>query len=121
MWDAWPTGAADKTTTKDAAYRAALGPDRTYMMGVSPWFFANVYGKNWLWRGDDLWFDRWQQVLALQPDVVQIITWNDYGESHYVGPIEGVQPMSQQWVNGFDHQGTASPSSRFHDACLGWS
>lgn len=33
------------------------------------------------------------------------MTWNDYGESHYVGPVEGVQPMSQAWVNGFDHQG----------------
>lgn len=90
-WDAWPTGAADKTTDKDRAYRAALGPDRTYMMAVSPWFYAHVYGKNWLWRGDDLWFDRWQQVLALQPDVVQLLTWNDYGESHYIGPLYEAQ------------------------------
>ena len=36
-------------------------------------------------------------------DVVQIITWNDYGESHYIGPIEGDQPNSQDWVDGFDH------------------
>jgi glucan endo-1,3-alpha-glucosidase len=38
-------------------------------------------------------------------DVVEVITWNDYGESHYIGPIEGAQPNSQAWVNGFDHQG----------------
>jgi glucan endo-1,3-alpha-glucosidase len=38
-------------------------------------------------------------------DIVEIITWNDYGESHYIGPIEGAQPNSQAWVNGFDHQG----------------
>ena len=30
---------------------------------------------------------------------------DDYGESHYIGPIEGAQPMSEAWVNGFDHQG----------------
>jgi hypothetical protein len=32
---------------------------------------------------------------------------DDYGESHYIGPIEGAQPMSDAWVNGFDHQGTS--------------
>ena len=37
----------------------------------------------------------------------EVVTWNDYGESHYVGPIEGIQPMSQSWVDGFDHQGMA--------------
>lgn len=31
----------------------------------------------------------------------------DYGESHYVGPIEGAQPDGTTWVNGFDHQGKA--------------
>jgi glucan endo-1,3-alpha-glucosidase len=28
---------------------------------------------------------------------------SDYGESHYVGPIEGAQPGSNAWVDGFDH------------------
>ena len=32
---------------------------------------------------------------------------DDYGESHYIGPIEGAQPMSESWVNGFSHQGTS--------------
>lgn len=34
-----------------------------------------------------------------------VIYIDDYGESHYIGPIEGAQPMSEGWVNGFDHQG----------------
>lgn len=63
------------------------------MMPVSPWFFTNMPGfrKNWLWRGDDLWYDRWQQIVSMkrenQPEYLQIITWNDWGESHYVGPL----------------------------------
>jgi hypothetical protein len=59
------------------------------MMPVSPWFYTNLPGftKNWLWRGDDLWFDRWQEVLYVQPEWVEIISWNDFGESHYIGPI----------------------------------
>lgn len=34
------------------------------MMPVSPWFFTNLpgYDKNWLWRGDSVWYDRWVQA-----------------------------------------------------------
>ncbi|RHZ46584.1 uncharacterized protein CDV56_101148 [Aspergillus thermomutatus] len=87
-WHAWPTGAHDMNTTLDEAYTAALA-GRPYIMPVSPWFYTNlpVFHKNWAWRGDDLWYDRWQQVLALSPEYVEIITWNDYGESHYIGPM----------------------------------
>jgi glucan endo-1,3-alpha-glucosidase len=35
---------------------------------------------------------------------VQVISWNDYGESHYIGPIGADQPNSQAWVDGFDHE-----------------
>lgn len=76
-------------TTVDESYREFL-KGKTYMMGISPWFYTNMPGfrKNWLWRGDDLWFDRWQQLLSMkrenQPEYVQIITWNDWGESHYM-------------------------------------
>ena len=30
---------------------------------------------------------------------------SDYGESHYIGPIDGAQPNSQEWVDGFNHTG----------------
>lgn len=33
------------------------------------------------------------------------MTWNDYGESHYVGPIKGDQPNSQAWTDGMNHTG----------------
>lgn len=41
-----------------------------YMMPVSPWFYPNLpgYGKNWLWRGDDLWYDRWMEVIYNEPE-----------------------------------------------------
>lgn len=87
-WNAWPIGAMDITTSTDQAYTSAL-KGQPYMMPVSPWFFTNLpgFGKNWLWRGDDLWYDRWQQVIQIAPEFVEIITWNDYGESHYIGPL----------------------------------
>ncbi|KAF6821974.1 glycosyl hydrolase family 71 protein [Colletotrichum plurivorum] len=87
-WDAWPIGATNMDTKGDDAYIAALG-DKPYMMPVSPWFYTNLpgYKKNWVWRGDDLWYDRWAQVLDKKPEFVQIISWNDYGESHHIGPV----------------------------------
>ena len=51
-----------------------LGP-KSYMMGVSPFFYTNIpeYNKNWLWGPDTLWYDRWEQVLDLLPDFVEIM------------------------------------------------
>ena len=44
------------------------------MMPVSPWFYTKLpqYNKNWTWRGDDMWHNRWQQVLKVQPQFVEV-------------------------------------------------
>ncbi|KAI3118779.1 CAZyme family GH71 [Penicillium roqueforti] len=90
-WAGWPWGPQDMDTYTDASYYQYLNESgsKPYMMAVSPWFFTNLpgYDKNWLWRGDDLWYDRWVEVLYNQPEFVEIISWNDYGESHYIGPL----------------------------------
>ncbi|OAX79204.1 hypothetical protein ACJ72_06477 [Emergomyces africanus] len=105
-WDAWPEGARSKTTDADVAFMSVLN-DKPYMMPVSPWFYTNLpdWHKNWLWRGDDLWYDRWQQVIKLQPPFVEILTWNDYGESHYIGPIyeAGIPNGAARYVLGCPH------------------
>jgi glucan endo-1,3-alpha-glucosidase len=51
-----------------------------------------------------------EQVIAMRNkiDMVEIISWNDYGESHYIGPIRADQPNSQGWTAGMDHQGWLS-------------
>ncbi|KAH1322785.1 hypothetical protein EMGR_000402 [Emarellia grisea] len=90
-WAAWPSGPQDMNTQVDLCYIKLLNESEglVYMMPVSPWFYTNLpgYGKNWLWRGDDLWHDRWQEVLSVRPEFAEIISWNDYGESHYIGPL----------------------------------
>ncbi|KAB8071772.1 glycoside hydrolase [Aspergillus leporis] len=87
-WTAWPNGTDEMTTEVDKEYVEALN-GKPYIMPVSPWFYTNMvrYNKNWVWQGDDLWYTRWQQVLEIEPEYVEILTWNDYGESHYIGPI----------------------------------
>lgn len=56
------------------------------------WRFSNIIRciltPDYMQRGDSLWADRWTQVNYLQPEWVEIISWNDYGESHYIGPIK---------------------------------
>lgn len=78
-WDMWPVGASNISTDTDNAYKAT---GASYMMGVCPWFFTDLpgYGKSWVWRGDGLWSQRWEQVLDVLPEFVEIVTWNDFGE-----------------------------------------
>lgn len=77
------------------------------MMGVSPWFYTNLpqWDKNWYFASDTLWFDRWQQALEVLPDSIQIISWNDFGESHYIGDTVSAQIVegAGKYVDGFDH------------------
>lgn len=79
-WDAWPVGAQDKNVDSDKAWMDSLG-GKAYMMPVAPWFYTNLpqWRKNWLWRGDDLWHHRWQQVMDLQPDLVQVWSFQTPG------------------------------------------
>ncbi|KAL8828804.1 MAG: hypothetical protein Q9170_006442, partial [Blastenia crenularia] len=104
-WDAWPEGASNKTDNSDMAWKAAVG-SKAYMMPVSPSFYTNLPGKNYVWRGDDLWHQRWEQVLQIQPNFVEILTWNDFGESHYIGPImnaSGIPEGAHRYVNNMPH------------------
>ncbi|KAK0383184.1 hypothetical protein NLU13_9097 [Sarocladium strictum] len=106
-WGAWPgPNQLDLTTDADVAYQSGLN-GKLYMMGVSPYFYTNLpqYSKNWYSSSDSLWFTRWKQVLEVLPDYVQIITWNDFGESSYI-----IEPVAAQivagaevYVDGFDH------------------
>ncbi|KAG6854668.1 hypothetical protein C0991_003316 [Blastosporella zonata] len=105
----------------------------TYMAAVSPWFFthygADSYNKNvgtlntfsamiLISSIEHLYSKRWESLIATrdQVDIVQILTWNDYGESHYIGPIKGAQPNSQAWVDGMDHTGWLNLTSYYAEA-----
>ncbi|PKX88853.1 uncharacterized protein P174DRAFT_464602 [Aspergillus novofumigatus IBT 16806] len=76
--DAWPKGPANMTTYPNTLYYDFLG-SKPYMMPISPC--------------NDMWFQCWQQAISLnrQPDFIKIISWNDYGESHYISPLDDCQ------------------------------
>ncbi|EGN94676.1 glycoside hydrolase family 71 protein [Serpula lacrymans var. lacrymans S7.3] len=107
----WPSGDTNITFDSDNSYISGLS-GKDYMAAVSPWFFTHYgpdsFNKNWIYRFDDwLLSARWELLIANRDSIAfaEIITWNDYGESHYIGPIEGVLPQSGSWTWGFDHQG----------------
>lgn len=86
------------------------GQKRAYMASASPWFFthygADTFNKNFIYLADQhLYSNRWENLISSRDsfDIVQLLTWNDYGESHYIGPIKGDQPKSNAWVDGFNH------------------
>lgn len=77
----------------------------TDCVAVSAWFSTHFdgdvpYSKNWVFPSNLLWFNRWKEVLELRPRFVEVITWNDYGESHYVGPLSSphTDDGASKWV-----------------------
>ncbi|KAI1757972.1 glycoside hydrolase family 71 protein [Xylaria castorea] len=106
-WGAWPQpNQYSMGTGDDVAYKSVLN-GKPYMMGVSPYFYTDLpqYNKNWYSSSDALWFDRWSQVLSINPELIEIITWNDYGESSYINAPVASQIVSGAgpYINGFDH------------------
>ncbi|KAG8831974.1 hypothetical protein FRC17_002260 [Serendipita sp. 399] len=118
----WQIEQAVNSLNTDALFLTEFS-DKTYIAAVSPWFFTHygpdTWNKNWIYRGDDwLFAKRWEELIAMRDRVgiVEVISWNDYGESHYIGPIAGAQPNSQAWVDGFDHQGWLEMTSYYAQA-----
>lgn len=62
-----------------------------------------------------LYNTRWESVIQNRDefDLVEVLTWNDYGESHYIAPVKGAQPNSQAWVDGNAHDGMLTLMSFF--------
>ncbi|KZV91681.1 glycoside hydrolase family 71 protein [Exidia glandulosa HHB12029] len=121
QWNAWPSANnqpidANYTTDGDLWWIQNLN-GKPYMAPVSPWFFTHYsptsFNKNWLFLSDYLWGQRWDQILQLKPQFLEIITWNDFGESHYIGPLHPDKPSvyaggddgAVQWVTGMPHDG----------------
>ncbi|OAA32413.1 glycoside hydrolase family 71 protein [Moelleriella libera RCEF 2490] len=109
-WYAWPTSGDNAvikgpiTTYWDNKFLQNLG-GKPYMAPVSPWFFTHFNSKNWVFICEEQPTIRWQQMLDMKPALVEIVSWNDFGESHYISdeePHHG-DDGSSQWTAGFPH------------------
>jgi glucan endo-1,3-alpha-glucosidase len=64
--------------------------------------------QNWYRRGELNLATRIHQVLSLAPDFLEILTWNDAGESHYFGKIwpDSIAGSNiHTYTDGYDHSG----------------
>ncbi|KAJ6035846.1 hypothetical protein N7540_000125 [Penicillium herquei] len=113
-WEsAWPspgTSPANVSSSVDsAALQQAHAAGKVYMMPLSSYQFKYLgSGQDWYRIGEVNLPQRMGQVLQLQPDFVEVITWNDAGESHYVGdfwPEQIAGSSIGDYANGFDHKG----------------
>ncbi|QRV96019.1 alpha-1,3-glucanase [Ceratobasidium sp. AG-Ba] len=117
LWNAWPKGTADNTQwAEDAWWSSNLPAGKGYLTLVSPWFFIHLSGgdqsiNNRYFRGDNFEYRaRWQQLIANRNSLpfVEVATWNDYGESHYIGPMSGLAPAGANYITPKnDHQAWA--------------
>ncbi|KAK0212493.1 glycosyl hydrolase family 71-domain-containing protein [Desarmillaria ectypa] len=78
-------------TDGDKTYFATIA-DKSLIVPASPWFSTHfgpevLYSKNWVFPSDLLWYQCWSDILTSAPEYAEIITWNDYGESHYVATL----------------------------------
>ncbi|KAJ7065224.1 glycosyl hydrolase family 71-domain-containing protein [Mycena amicta] len=105
-----PDGSGNVTVLQgDQQYLAALA-GKPYLAPASAWFSTHYgpevsYSKNWIFPSDLLWYNRWNQLLTLGQQWIEIVTWNDYGESHYVGPLSSKHQDDggSKWVNDMPH------------------
>ncbi|KAL4968350.1 glycoside hydrolase family 71 protein [Aspergillus stella-maris] len=111
-WYAWPTDGGNSiipgpmTTIWDDRYISNTERSgKVYMAPVSPWFSTHFNTKNWVFICEDQPHLRWKQMLEMKPQLIEIISWNDYGESHYIGPYSSAHSDdgSAQWTKDFPH------------------
>ncbi|TFB02978.1 Glucan endo-1,3-alpha-glucosidase agn1 [Trichoderma ghanense] len=113
-WEsAWPDPGTTISNVSDAVdqnlAQQARAAHKIFMMPVSSFQFKYLGpGQDWYRIGEVNLPQRFEQVLALEPDLVELITWNDAGEGHYVGNFFAEQIAGStigDYANGFDHTG----------------
>ena len=124
-WNSWQPTSAGKgivSTADDKTFQtAARNAKKIFMMGMSPVQFKHLSkGDNWYRRGEDNLEYRFGQVLDMQPDMLQLQTWNDAGEGHYMGNLwpepMTVSPQIQALVSNREHTGYWQILSSFIEA-----
>ncbi|CAH0019622.1 unnamed protein product [Clonostachys rhizophaga] len=89
-WEsAWPAPGQTPANVSDAVdtavQNAAHAAGKTYMAPLSSLQFKKCCGGSYYRIGEANLPQRMSQLLALNPDFVEVLTWNDAGESHYIG------------------------------------
>lgn len=113
-WDtAWPyvgDGKVNVSSSVDQQLQtAAKAAKKAYMMPWSSLQFKHLDGsQNWVRRGELNIAQRIPQILSVKPDFVEFLTWNDGGESTYIGNVwpEAITGSpAHAYIDNFNHSG----------------
>jgi len=112
-WEsAWPWASEGRAklncTTDDDYMAAAKAVKKTFMMPMSSFQFKHLDAwQNWYRRGELTLTERIPHVLNIQPHFLEIQTWNDAGESSYIGNVwpDTIGPECAAYTDNFDHSG----------------
>ncbi|KAF1983405.1 glycoside hydrolase family 71 protein [Aulographum hederae CBS 113979] len=78
--------ASSRNQSAAAATRADK-PAQKWMVSLAPWFYKNL-GAHWAQAQDSsIFIPRLKNLLRRKPDYIELVTWNDFGESTYFGPL----------------------------------
>ncbi|KAH9452381.1 hypothetical protein MJO29_008617 [Puccinia striiformis f. sp. tritici] len=130
-WDAWPHntdipanfGQVNKNVTAQetlyfpdkAAMLASRAVAKTFAAPVAPLFYKHLNPAqvdNYIYRSDDwMMVNRYTNLIKqdVPPEFIELLTWNDYGESHYLrdpqpsANLPSGMVSSHQYVDGFSH------------------
>lgn len=108
-WQAWPMyDNVNNTIDADEVFQSAMkkaGKSGPYIMAVSPWQFKDLDNGNnmdaWVAPADWLFKDRLESLVngEVQPDIIELLTWNDWCESHYLRDLPGNSTSSSDYAN----------------------
>ena len=112
-WEtAWPLpgdSPANVSISQDEAVMAGMhGASKTYMVPLSPLQYKHWPENNQHWYriGESNLPQRMTEILALGssgPDFAEYITWNDAGESHYIGNIWDESISGADWIYAYSN------------------
>lgn len=107
--------ASDESTTDEDYASARTTYGKKWMAAIAPWYFKRFDANdNWAHAQDqDIFISRFQHLLALQPDFIELITWNDWGESSYLGPADTTELVPTAYWDTLDHSGFLTIASLF--------
>lgn len=111
-----PTKTMQQEADTDSSFAAQRDAKaKVWMAAISPWIFKRFDANdNWSQAQDDaIFIDRWQHLLQLKPDFIEVVTWNDWGESSYVGPADTADLCPSCYWDTLDHSAFLKMTSVF--------
>ncbi|KAH9815971.1 family 71 glycoside hydrolase [Melampsora americana] len=110
-WDAW-SSSSESPDEENKLTLQKIG--KQYAAPISVLFFKHLEENeagNYVYSTDDfLVIERYLQLIRSPPDFIELLTWNDYGEAHYLkdprknANLPNGLISAQEYVNGFSHE-----------------